>query len=234
MKNSPSIVLTATIIPNAILTEHSDFMQRRAEYLKAIDFYQRFADVYFLENSSYDLASDAEFSKYKNVHIRKFPISGYPQKGKGFQEFEMLDAWLSAEVSPPSHWIKVTGRYIVQNFSEILQDCSDSKEDELMIERKFFHSKFARTDIFCVRSSFYQSHLLGAYQHCNDASRRYIEHVISSKIKNLEHVRVFGVTPLIVRISGSTGRAYKITPIEKIKYWISRLAFQIYKKHRLI
>ena len=234
MKNYPSIVLTATIIPNAILTEHSDFMQRRTEYLKAIDFYQRFADVYFLENSSYDLASDAEFSKYKNVHIRKFPISGYPQKGKGFQEFEMLDAWLSAEVSPPSHWIKVTGRYIVQNFSEILQDCSDNKEDELIIERKFFRSKFTRTDIFCVKSSFYRSHLLGAYKHCNDASRRYIEHVVSAKIKNLDHVRVFGVTPLIARISGSTGKAYKITLIEKMKYWINRLVFKLYKRHRLI
>ena len=53
MDNDIAIVLTATIIPNSILTEHSDFILRRAEYLKAIEYYKKYANVFFLENSSY-------------------------------------------------------------------------------------------------------------------------------------------------------------------------------------
>ena len=90
-----AIVLTGTIVPNSNFTTYTNPQVRRAEYLAAIHYYSGFAPVYFLENSAYDLASDPEFISSEDVAIRKFPVSKFAERGKGFQEFEMLDAWLN-------------------------------------------------------------------------------------------------------------------------------------------
>ncbi|MBK6799323.1 MAG: hypothetical protein IPG76_21700 [Acidobacteria bacterium] len=40
--------------------------------------------------------------------IRKFPLSASREKGKGYQEFEMLDSWIISEFDIPGRWIKIT------------------------------------------------------------------------------------------------------------------------------
>jgi hypothetical protein len=45
-----------------------------------------------LENSTHALESDPAFQPADGFHVRHFPPSAHPERGKGFQEFEMLDA----------------------------------------------------------------------------------------------------------------------------------------------
>ncbi|MBK5276435.1 MAG: hypothetical protein JJE30_15500 [Desulfuromonadales bacterium] len=229
-----SIVLTATIIPNAIQVEHTDFQRRREEYLRAIEYYHEFATIYFLENSSYDIMADKDFFQFKNVHIRKFPISSNYHKGKGYQEFEMLDGWFNTEISLPARWIKITGRYIVVNFSDIFQDCLNNNRFSLIIEQRISPSKIAHTDLFFVESSYYRNFFLGAYQYCDDSNDKFIEHVIRERIQKLDCFRTFKAMPLISCICGSTGKLRAINFRKMLKYQINKLIFIIYKKYRFI
>ncbi|HEX5398089.1 MAG TPA: hypothetical protein VFY06_03470, partial [Verrucomicrobiae bacterium] len=96
------IVLTATIIPNAPGAVAVDPQTRLAEYLRVAQFCRQFAPVFFLENSSYPLERHPEFAESPRFRVRRFPPSASPERGKGFQEFEMLDAWLASEPQPPA------------------------------------------------------------------------------------------------------------------------------------
>jgi hypothetical protein len=113
-----SIVLTGTIIPNTTLhTQYVDPEARRQDYLNAIHFYRNFAPVYFLENSSYDLKGDRAFQAIPKVTVHQFNASS-PARGKGFQEFEMLDQWIAIEPNLPKRWVKITGRYLERVYPE--------------------------------------------------------------------------------------------------------------------
>jgi hypothetical protein len=234
MKNDIAIVLTATIIPNTIRTNHSDFMQRRAEYLKAIDYYHKYANIFFLENSSYDLFADKDFFKYKNVFIRKFSPSSCISKGKGYQEFEMLDNWLNNEVSAPSRWIKITGRYFVDDFDKLFTDCFNENNHSLIIEQKRPPSIVALTDIFYVTSIFYKRRFLGLYKHSDDAVNIFIEHVIRKKLLVDDDFRLFRELPLITGISGSTGETLNMTLKKKVRRRIGGLLYRFNNRYRFV
>ena len=72
------IVLTGTIVPNAIKTVHRNWKVRRNEYLEAITYYKKFSKVYFIENSHYDISHDSEFSSDERFKYFKFATAnGY-------------------------------------------------------------------------------------------------------------------------------------------------------------
>jgi hypothetical protein len=185
MKTSPAIVLTGTIVPNVVgQLQHCDPITRKNEYLTAIKFYTQFAPVYFLENSTYDLLNDQDFNNIPNVMIRKFPVSEFPAKGRGFQEFEMLDRWAASETEVPEYWLKITGRYLYQNISEILAEYSSKIECDLLINQHRF-SGVAESAIFGVSQVFYQNQICGLFQECNDESGWFIEKALHRKLHNI-------------------------------------------------
>jgi hypothetical protein len=184
--SSVAIVLTGTIVPNTTAQlQHRDPIQRKQEYLTAINFYNKFAPVYFLENSAYPLLDDEDFQDLPNTLIRKFPISNFPEKGRGFQEFEMLDAWVAHEKNAPAKWLKITGRYIYNNIQDILRECNSNLQADLMINQYKF-SDFADPAIFCIASAYYQSQILGLYRECDDATGWYIEKALYKKLRPID------------------------------------------------
>src|SRR5215469_10598384 len=91
------VVLTATIKPNVTGAAAMNPETRLAEYRQVMQFCKQFAPVYFLENSTYPLESQPDFANSDRLRVRRFTPSKNPERGKGFQEFEMLDAWLASE-----------------------------------------------------------------------------------------------------------------------------------------
>lgn len=207
------IVLTGTIVPNANFTVVNDPSRRRQEYLQSIEYYSKFAPVHFLENSLYDIDNDAEFGSDDRVTIRQFPVSTHFTRGKGYQEFEMLDSWISSDSILPARWVKITGRYTVRNISEILMDCRRVPDVPFIIDL-CRRSKIARTHLFCAETSFYKSHLLNSYKQCNDESGEWIERVLFKRILswNESRTRTFSVEPNVTAVSGSTGANQEISP----------------------
>ncbi len=228
-----AIVLTGTIVPNAAFTVYADPGRRKREYLDAIHYYRQFAPVYFLENSSYCLASDADFTKIPNLIIKKLPLSGSPEKGKGYQEFEMIDAWLEGEKSPPWRWIKITGRYIYLNFRDLFEDCLPTTSYRLIIDQHK-HSKMALTSLFCVDTEYYLDNLVGLYHDCDDRDGKWIEQVIYDKITSLpkKDYRIFSVEPKLIGISGSNGSNLRSSQVKYLaKSLLRRLNYAFDRNH---
>ena len=233
MNRPLAIVLTATIVPNAIMTVHTDIEQRRMAYLKAIEYYHQYADVYFLENSSYDLSADREFHKHSNVHIRKYPPSKFYAKGKGYQEFEMLDLWLTTEKLPPTRWIKITGRHLVMDFEKTFAECLTESQFELIIEQEAPPCPELLTNIFYVTSAYYMRRFLGIYLLADDADKVYIEHVVQQHILPSDKFRIFRNFPITTGISGSTGELFGITLKWRLKRLLGKITYPFNNKYRI-
>jgi hypothetical protein len=208
MANYPAIVLTGTIIPNVLSQHrHLDESVRRAEYLQAIRFYSQFSSVYFLENSGYPLQSDPEFTGIQNLRICQFPVSAFREQGRGFQEFEMLDRWVTETQDLPASWLKITGRYKYENIQQILQECQPPKSPAMLVNQYRF-SGYTNPAIFYITSAYYGSHIAGLYQQCDDRTGQYIEKVLHSNLRQQspEHCQRFRSPLLCSGIAGSSGR----------------------------
>jgi hypothetical protein len=203
------IVLTATIIPNQVVAAENNPETRLAEYLHTLKFYLSFAPVIFLENSGYPLERHPEFAETARLRVKQFPPSANPERGKGHQEFEMLDAWLATEPQPPARWLKISGRYLLHNIDDILNECRMESHSELIIDQ-VSRTGMARTYSFCVNTDFYRPQLAGLYQQCDDRNGEWIERVLFRKLKTAPagEVRLFVTQPRITAIAGSTGAAF--------------------------
>jgi hypothetical protein len=201
-----AIVLTAAIIvstgPNAV-TE-ADI--RKQQYLTALRYYSRFAPVYFLENSGYDLLNDAEFTAIPGVRLRQIPAQANEGRGKGYREFHSLDLWYDAEAQPPARVLKITGRYLFANIADLLAECRDTPEDVLLFDR-YGGDQMALTYIFSVSAAGYAKYLRGLYREVNDPDGVWIEHVVYRALaKHGAQCRLFRHEPDIGGISGSSGQ----------------------------
>jgi hypothetical protein len=203
------IVLTATIIPNQIVASTTDPETRLAEYLKTLKFYLQHPPVILLENSGYPLERHPDFAETALLRVKRFPPSANPERGKGYQEFEMLDAWLAAEPQPPERWLKISGRYRMENIRDILHECSCNPRCELIIDQTP-RTGAARTYLFCVTTSFYQKQLAGSYLKCDDRNGDWIERVLFRQLKAAppEKTCLFKTQPQVLATSGGDGRAF--------------------------
>jgi hypothetical protein len=204
-----ALLITGTIIPNSSFVVHTNIEQRRQEYFDGLIFYaSQFPDddLYFIENSSFDFSTDEQFQKLfkeKNITLIKFPVSINITEGKGYQEFEMLDNTIEKLSSKYNVFIKITGRYKVLNLKEIT-----NRNCEYMTADSHKKHKVTQTNVFCVTSKFYSTHLKGLYLNVNDTKGRFIEHEVYNKLvtKNLfKDIQLFSENPIITGFSGSYG-----------------------------
>lgn len=204
-KKKMSIVLTATIIPNSTYVVHNDSQIRKQEYLDAIHYYRKFAHVFFLENSRYDIFKDSDFINIDNVSIRKLPVSNNYHKGKGYQEFEMINQWITYEKNLPKNFIKISGRYIIKNFKFVFLEAIYRKNIDIIIDRIEL-SKMALTQLFAVKTDFYKMRMMKMYLKCDDQKGAWAEKVLYSLMSKISCDSCFFINrPIYEVISGSTG-----------------------------
>ena len=203
------VVLTGTIIPNVTGVASVDPATRLTEYCRVLQFCQQFAPVYFLENSGYPLDRHPEFAESPRLHVRRFAPSANPERGKGYQEFEMLDAWLATEPQPPPRWLKISGRYHVLNLAAILTECRREQNYPLLLDQ-LLKQQLARTHLFYTRTDFYRAHVRNLFRRCDDNTGDWIEHVLFRELEKLPagQVRMFKTQPHLRAQAGSTGMAF--------------------------
>jgi len=197
------IVLTGCIIPNTIKTAHRDWRSRRKEYLDAINCYKKYSKIYFLENSHYDLSQDSDFVVDEKTQYLKFEASKESEKGKGYNEFRMLDEFVKQNLNEDC-FIKVTGRYIYENFKELFSFIIKNKYKYDLIIDAFVRNKKAWTSFFYVKKKTYLQHFLNSYLDMDDSKDVWAEHVIYSLLKNIHSYTFFPKNPILNAISGST------------------------------
>lgn len=199
------IVLTGTILPNSIKVVYHDWEKRRQEYIYAINYYRQFSyKLYFIENSDYDLAHDSAFCTTEGFRAIQYKKSRHYERGKGFQEFEMLDNFVKNDLQE-NCFVKITGRYIYKNFSSIFTSVSRNKNNYELIIDSFVKSKTALTSIFYIRKSTYINRFRKLYLNMDDSINVYAEHVIYNNLSDADYT-FFATTPIINATSGSTGQ----------------------------
>jgi len=201
------ILLTGTIVPNASNVGLNDVAERCSQYERAMHYYSKFGKVYFLENSGYDYSLPRSMTSIDNIDIIRFDRSSCAEKGKGFQEFKMIDDFLE-KINGNPRIFKITGRYIIDNFEWFYSGlpCSAIRIDTLA------RRKIAVTSFFDFEKDFYMKQLLGAYSEMDDAADNWAEMVIYKKIQDGNGSYIcYGREPNVVAVCGSTGN-----PIERI------------------
>ena len=205
MPESGCVLITGTIVPNVPELLQSDVQHRREEYLAALRFYRAELDlpIYFLENSSFDVESDEAFRQLfeQGIELRKFPPSEHREKGKGYQEFEVLDRAIAQLPPQFTSIIKVTGRYKVANIKHL----SGLSVNGIIAD---LHRKMevAITGCFIADRKFYVEYIAGLYEHCNDEEGAWIERVLYKTIKQKElwaRVDLFPENPIYKGVPGS-------------------------------
>lgn len=215
-----TIVLSAAIIVSTGSTAVSDAAERRRQYLAAARFYTRFAPVFLLENSGYDLLNDAEFLAIPNLRLRPVAAQAGEARGKGYREFHSLDLWYDSETEKPRRLVKITGRYIFTNIAALLAECRAAPDDLLLFDR-YHHDRFAVTGLFSVSWADYARLLKGLYRDVDDPAGTWIEHLVYAALDAQQApCRFFRNEPDVQGINGTTGQPLRTS---RLKYGLKSL-----------
>ncbi len=198
------------------MVAQTDPQKRRAEYESALDFYAQLPyDIVFAENSGFDFSTSEVFESFRKSGRVKFchvSPSSDPAKGKGYQEFEMIDQMVEQELNAYQSFVKITGRYIVRNIQNLISEgVRDIRIDR---HRKM---KVAITGFFHCAVEFYNIYLRNLYLLANDSEGVFIEHIIYrqlSALKGKRQIEMFSRNPSYQGISGSHGNSMHRHPVK--------------------
>ena len=200
------IIITGTVIPQSNFVKVQDWRIRRQQYIDSLRYFCRNNKVFFLENSVYDLTSDKDFA-IDNLTIVKLYEShnaGF-NLGKGYQEFKMIDTFLSSE-DAPSRFIKLSGRRVLKQIEYFQQRYSDSQFQWFDLWQ---NDKFADTTFFCSDRDIYNTHLRGLYLRANDSTGMFIEKIVYQSLASISGIRFHPITPLYEGQHGTSGNRLK-------------------------
>ncbi len=211
-------VLTGTIIPNAVRALHNDPVQRRQEYIGAIRHYLAQGPVWFIENSAYKIREDPFFLETPGLRTVQLPLSAQPERGKGYQEFEMLDRFVGEYLDAPA-FIKISGRYRFKNIGDLAKRIPLQLTKVGVVMDLIFLQKKAIVSLFAVSRSFYASHIMGAYHAMNDEQRAWAEYVLYPIIRRSHDYTFLQPAPFVQCIAGSNGQVFDM-PEKGLKPWL--------------
>ena len=210
------LIITATIKPNSIVVAQLDEKQRRLEYLTVLQYYIKNyqSTIYFIENSTYNFEEDSEFSTLfatDNVHLIKHTPSNEYTKGKGYQEFEMMDKTIVQIGEGFDEFIKVTGRYKVTNFNQLKNQTNNG----FVIDRHQ-KRKVAITSFFKCLITEYDDFVKGAFKEVDDSKEINIENILYHRLSKINQIKIniFKTTPLYEGLSGSYGGSLNRHPLK--------------------
>lgn len=215
------MLATGTVVPNVashgheLVTadrraEYEDVDVRRQRYLENLEWYARTLPwpVYFLENSRHDFSTDAAFQdlfRTGRITLLKFPVSNHPEKGKGYQEFEMIDEAVRRLAGSYDVFLKVSGRYQYGNIGAAIADAEKGLAIDLWKPKAI-----AITSVFASTFSFYQRSIAGAFAAADDSTGEWIERVLYRRVHGKamrSDVHLLSREPVLAPGTGFRGRS---------------------------
>lgn len=217
IQNKRAIILTGTIIPNSVHTSHIDPLSRLDDYMTALQFYCEALshdDIYFIENSEFDLSSHKQFTELQSKNhfkVIRYPKSTEYNKGKGYQEFEMVQKAVEDLRKQYNFFIKITGRYRITNIQKLIKNLYSGYYIDL---RKYW--KISEVYLLAFDIDAFERCIKDAYKTVYDEAGIYIESILYAKIKESNYkTRLFPSTPVLAGVSGSNSIILKRNPVRK-------------------
>ncbi len=215
-----ALVLTGNIAPNTPETVINEPSQRAAEYARSIRSYLEAVPypLHFVENSDHDLGTEPELApvlRSERVHLHREKEPGDPERGKGYEEFRMIDGLVrKLQAEGYERLIKITGRYIVRNINALIPKGNEHAYIDLHPRIK---SGIAITAFFVCPVHYYREHIEGAYQEVDERERITIEKVLFERLNGLrsDAPRLLHREPIFEGISGTTGNPIGRNPYRR-------------------
>lgn len=127
----------------------------------------------------------------------KIPVSDCPGKGKGYQEFQMLDVFVKSMLTEDC-FVKITGRYIYSNFQQLYSSILAERAQHDILIDSFMVQKTAITSLFYIAREAYCRCLANSYLQMNDPAGVWAEHVVYRILKGEERKNFFAIVPRLV------------------------------------
>lgn len=223
------ILLTATVHPSIVDKNTGTSIQRRSEYLDAINYYLNNTayPIVIVDNSNYKFMNDFTTSdRFEALSFQGDDIG----KGKGWGECQILKYALmnSSFLRDSDQIIKITGRLIIHNINSILINCNSSNDiyADSNLSLSYTHSYF-----FVAPPSFFIKEIFNRHEMMNDKKGVHFEHILGISIKSWcqrYNYHEFKLPLYIVGHPGNSNKKYLKPSIKRyiviyIKYIINEL-----------
>ena len=231
MKRSYVILLTACVNPDGMpFTVLNDTSERLRQYREALDFYlnETTLPIVFCENTLCDFSEDyKEYIASGRLEYITFDGNNFDKsRGKGYGEALIMEEAFrhSRLIDQCNFVVKITGRLIVRNISQLVKDNRRMFTDT--IQTFYPNNNMADSRLVILPKLFCIDDFLARKDSINDTEGYYFEHLLyDAVISRKKYIYVpFLHVPLIDGVSGSTGNLYKS---DNVKYNHHRLAFDI-------
>lgn len=182
-----SLILTACIKPIRI-----PYLKRKAPKKRLEDYKSAFLmwcenqdikKIIFIENSGFDLEEFKKIAKkfpQKKIEIISSNLNNsYPKKlGKGFGEYLCMKEVFkkSKIINRTDFFVKVSGRYYIKNFKEIIKCCKNFKDINLYLKDNL---RYADSHLMIGSKSFFLNYVLKETIKTNDSKGVFFEHCVA-------------------------------------------------------
>lgn len=231
MKRRYVILLTACVNPGGMtFTVLTDTSERLRQYREALDFYllETTLPIVFCENTLCDFSEDyKEYITSGRLEYITFDGNNFDKsRGKGYGEaLIMEEAFRHSRLLDQCNFVvKITGRLIVRNISQLVKDNRRMFTDT--IQTFYPNNNMADSRLVILPKLFCIVDFLARKDSINDTEGYYFEHLLyDAVISRKKYIYVpFLHVPLIDGVSGSTGNLYKS---DNVKYNHHRFAFDM-------
>ena len=231
MKRSYVILLTACVNPGGMpFTVLNDTSERLRQYREALNFYlnETTLPIVFCENTLCDFSEDyKEYIASGRLEYITFDGNNFDKsRGKGYGEaLIMEEAFRHSRLLDQCNFVvKITGRLIVRNISQLVKDNRRMFTDT--IQTFYPNNNMADSRLVILPKLFCIDDFLARKDSINDTEGYYFEHLLyDAVISRKKYIYVpFLHVPLIDGVSGSTGNLYKS---DNVKYNHHRFAFDM-------
>jgi len=208
------ILLTSSIRPNITnFSKRNDPKIRERDYREVLEALVKTSyPIVFCDNSDYPLENikNSLSSRLPETYeVLQFDGSTFPPHlGKGYGELQIIKYAMnhSKILKECDFVVKITGRYSVQNITEIL-DAIQVKNDTMIIADYDKLSSYTYSGLFIAKPSFFFNYLFSFQEFLNDSEKRFFEHALFQAIQKVVNegggVLPFPVKPSITAISGT-------------------------------
>ena len=218
-KDDLCLILTATIeVKNVHFTDRNITTVRLNDYLNSFQYWISHKDVkniIFIENSGFDLSPFKNLVCNTNINIEFISFEQEffnPKFGKGYGEKLILNYLVdhSLLLCKCDKFIKISGRYIVRNYSIMLNkfDFNTDIYCDISKNLRYSESVFFGGSVYFLKNYIYKSNYL-----INDSLGLYFEHFLAKcyldGIKDNLTFQFLIIKPTIIGFSGTSNGLIK-------------------------
>ena len=240
-----SIILPCTINPYDMPNvARNDVKTRLSDYKKSFIFWisnKNINKIILIENSGYDLSFFHEISKgFPNKIIEIISSNSnnsFDKKlGKGYGEYLCLKEVfeISKIVSSTDYFIKVSGRYIVKNFDDILKDIISNNAD--IYVNLSNNLKYSNSIIYGGKKKFFENYIIPEKKNTTDEINNISENkVANAALKAISDGLILSKIPIYADTEGyigTNGKKIRQNFFKKIKLYFFRKLKNYFFNHR--